>query len=95
MKTPWTKAIDKLELKVQRTLDKLSKIIIEQDGLTHEKAMSQLNIVKRSEQIKYNRLNSSILELQECLKDQLKEYRMALIDRDRIAASEIDKNAND
>ena len=55
MKMPWTKAIEALTVKMQNSFDKMSLVILEQDRITHEKAMAQLNLVKKSEQIKYNR----------------------------------------
>lgn len=88
---PWTKAIQAIEQKMQRTFDKVSLVIMEQDKFTYEKALDQLNIFKRSQQIKHNRLDARLLELEKCFEGELNHYRKTLEERDRAAAKEIDE----
>jgi len=75
MKMPWTKAIESLEKKVQTTFDKYGRSHQESMKALHLKIMEQIQIVKRSEQIKHNRTSDRFMELEEIFKAELAHYR--------------------
>lgn len=91
MKMPWTKSIETISTKMQNTFDRISKVILEQDKLTHEKSMDQLSIFKRSEQIKYNRLLTRVVDLESMLEAELKHYKKNLELQEISAATDSEK----
>ena len=91
MRMPWTKAIDLLSVKMQKTFDKMSRVLIEGDKLAYIKIMEQVNIFKRSEQIKYNRVNARLIELETCFKGELDHYRKTILMLERAAATDAEK----
>lgn len=91
MKMPWTKAIEAVEKKMQNTIDRISHVITTMDQATHEKSMAQLNIIKKSQQIKYNRVETRLIELETCFKGELEHYRKTLEMKERAAATDAEK----
>lgn len=88
---PWTKGRDQLSAKMQNTFDKMSEVILDGQKATQESIMKALNIVKKSEQIKHNRLDARIIELECCFKGELEHYRKTLELRERSAATDAEK----
>jgi len=91
MKMPWTGAIDQLSAKMQKTFDKISVLIIDEDKKAHNKLMGQVNLIGKSDQIRYNRLNVRLIELEDCFKGELEHYWKTLEIRERTAATDAEK----
>ena len=91
MLMPWTKAIDLLSIKMQKTFNKISGVIIDEDKKSYVKLMAQVNILKKSDQIKYNRLNVRLIELEDCFKGELAHYSKKLELMERAAATDAEK----
>ena len=91
MKMPWTKSIDALRLKMQKTFDRISEVIISGDKQTYEKYIMQLNIFKKSEQIKYNRLNARLVELETCFKVELEHHKKSIEMKELAAATDAER----
>jgi hypothetical protein len=91
LKMPWSKAIEEMSTKMQNTTDRISKVILDHAKKTHDKSMDQLSIFKRSEQIKYNRLNARIVELETCFKSEIAHFKKTLEMQERAAATDAEK----
>ena len=91
MKMPWTKSIEILSIKMQKTFDKMSKVIIDEDKKLYVKLMGQVSLLKNSEQMKYNRFDARLIELETCFKCELEHYRKTLEIMERSAAADADK----
>ena len=91
MNMPWTNSIQILEVKMQKTFDLFSGVILEGDKKTHEKIMAQLNLLKKSEQIKYNRVNARLVELEKCFQGEIEHYRKTIELQERAAATDAEK----
>ena len=88
---PWTKSIQELSAKMQNTFDRISKVIIEHAKKTHELSMEQLAIFRRSEQIKYNRLNARIIDIETCFKGELEHFKKTQELQEIAAATDAEK----
>lgn len=91
MKMPWTKALDEMSTKMQNTTDRISKVILEHAKKAHGLSMDQLALFKRSEQIKYNRLNARLVELETCFKGEIEHFKKTLELKERAAATDAEK----
>jgi len=74
MKLPWNRVEDKVASAIVNL-----KIMFDgkiKDGISDnfEKMMKSLNLFKKSEQIKHNRLEQRIVAMEACLKVQLEGY---------------------
>lgn len=89
MKLPWTKLDEKTEKRFIGTFNHFTKEI-EQVTKT---ALDSINLWKRSEQIKYNRINVRLQILESTFAKEIEAAHEANLERERLAAIEADKNA--
>lgn len=89
MKFPWTKLATTTEMRFVGTYNYINKEI--QKVL--ETAMKSINQWKKSEQIKYNRIDKRLQALESTFSKEIQEAQEQNLERERLAAEEIDKNA--
>ena len=91
MKWPWTKFEIKTASAIVNLKMMLDKKIVDSAMSTHETTMAQINILKRSDQIKHNRLNQRLIALETCFKDNLEAYYKRLDQLEIDAAKDAEK----
>lgn len=91
MKYPWTKLDEKTEKRFIGTFNHFTKEIEKISKMVS----SQVQTWKRSEQIKYNRVESRLQVLESTFAKEIKETHEANLERERQAAREIDAKAEE
>ena len=74
MKLPWNKLEDKMARAIVNLKVMFDAKIKQGTDDSFDKMMKSLNLFKRSEQIKHNRLEVRIIAMESCLKVQLEGY---------------------
>jgi hypothetical protein len=92
MKTPWTKAIERLEKKLTHTLVDFRKYIDSQVEKRYEDSKKAINLVNRSEQFKHNGHERRLTVLEDILKEEVAKIHDRNLQQEVIAAEEIEEN---
>ena len=91
MKWTWKR----LEVKVERTFLDMKAYVDKRADMAGEafykKAMAQLNIIKKSEQIKHNGHERRLQALEQIHKEEIEEVYQKNLDQELRAAEEADK----
>lgn len=90
---PWTKLnkhIKETETRFVGTFNHFTKEIKKQVDECKKTCMDQINIWKKSEQIKYNRIEKRLSVLEEALSEKVAELHQRNLDQELAAVKEIE-----
>jgi hypothetical protein len=88
MKLPWTKAIDKLDDTIAKTLLELKKYADNKIEKRYEDTQKNYKLFTRSEQIKHNDHKRRLGVLEEILKDEVAKMHDRNLQRENNAAKD-------
>lgn len=92
LKWPWRELEDRTAKAVVNLKEILEAKIKKAVEVQHAAIMGQMSIFKSSEQIKYNRHDRRLQDLEGACDELLEAYYKKLDDRDKAAAAEVDKS---
>lgn len=91
MKMPWTKSIDRLELKIQKTFSDFRRYVDGAIEKSYEKSQKNYYTMTRSEQFKHNDHKRRLIVLETILKEKVDLHHQGNIDRELAAAADAEK----
>ena len=91
MKWPWKEFEERTTMAIVNPKNMMEAKIVKSSQMDHDLIMGQLNMIKKSDQIKHNRLEQRLIALENCFKESLEKYQKSLEDQEKRAAMAANK----